>query len=142
MLQDDRHSLYRKATRLRAADHASARISHVRSSRGTAARPSTSTSASMPFVTSTLRRSGKLAHEACDGCWPERITRAHILNSYYDDRGYAVALFRISKPHFLPAAAWYVPIVGVRFFPRVARKKPHTLKCKIPLCRRLGTPTA
>jgi len=31
-------------------------------------------------------------------------------------KSYAVALFRISKPHFLPAAAWYVPIVGVRFF--------------------------
>jgi len=57
-------------------------------------------------------------------------------------RRYAVALFRISKPHFLPAAAWYVPIVCVRFFPRYARKKPHTFKCKIPLCRRLGTPTA
>jgi len=30
-------------------------------------------------------------------------------------RSYAGALFRIATPHVLPAAAWDVPIVGVRF---------------------------
>src|SRR5215207_10355106 len=42
-------------------------------------------------------------------------------------RSYAVALFRILKPHFSPAAAWYLPIVLCAVFPRCA-EKPHTIE--------------
>ena len=38
---------------------------------------------------------------------------------------YAVALFRIARPHVLPAAAWDVPIVGVRFFRATRGKTAH-----------------
>src|SRR5215207_8576118 len=50
-------------------------------------------------------------------------------------RSYAVALFRILKPHFSPAAAWYLPIVLCAVFPRAARKNRTQLKWNVPLCR-------
>jgi len=34
-------------------------------------------------------------------------------------------LFRISKPHVLPAAAWDMPIVGVRFSALRAENRTH-----------------
>jgi len=37
--------------------------------------------------------------------------------------------------HMLPAAAWYVMIICVRFF-RAERGKPHTNGNEVPLCRR------
>src|SRR5690349_2171769 len=43
-------------------------------------------------------------------------------------RSYAFALFGVSKPRFLPAAARYLPIVLCAVFPRYARKNRTQLK--------------
>ena len=43
-------------------------------------------------------------------------------------RTYAVAVFGVTTPRFLPAAAWYVPTLCVRFFRATRGKTAHDWK--------------
>src|SRR5436309_1473427 len=57
--------------------------------------------------------------------FPERIDGTFL---FCMCRTYAVALFRVTTPCFLPAAAWYVPILCVPFCRATRGKTAHNRK--------------